>query len=108
MTQRHPSAAAGGVACKWRTKDEYATLVFVAHRPTLESFDRPLTPQDLAASRRLLAKLTTPQLFETFRQAYAECRMEGNRVPRAEAVQKMVTTWKVAWNLRRRRQATRD
>jgi hypothetical protein len=49
-----------------------------------------------------------PQLFEAYKRAYAECRMDGDRVPRAEAVQRMVTTWKVVWALRRRRQAARD
>jgi len=39
---------------------------------------------------------------EAYRQAYKACRMEGDLLPRANAVQELVTAWKLLWSWRKR------
>jgi hypothetical protein len=74
----------------------------MARRPSPEEFDRPLTTAELAERRRRLAMLSPHQVAEAYRQAHEACRMEGDRLPRASAVQELVTAWRVLWKWRRR------
>jgi hypothetical protein len=80
----------------------------MAHRPNPEEFDRPLTPQQIAERRQQLAKLSPAHVADAYRQAYEKCRMDSDRVPRASAVQDLVTIWKLLWRWKRRRPPRRD
>ena len=37
-----------------------------------------------------------------YREAYERCRMNGDSLPRAAAIQELVTVWKQLWDWRRR------
>jgi hypothetical protein len=76
-------------------------------RPTPEEFDRPLSPAELGERRRKLSMLSPHHVAEAYRQAHEACRMEGDHVPKASAVQELVTAWKLLWGWRRRRPAER-
>jgi hypothetical protein len=73
----------------------------MARRPSPEEFDRPLTPQELNERRRKLATLSPHHVAEAYRLAHEACRMEGDRLPRASAVQELVATWKLLWGWKR-------
>jgi hypothetical protein len=47
--------------------------------------------------------LSPHQIAEAYRKTYDDCRMESDRLPRASAIQELVTAWKLtrAWKLRR-------
>jgi hypothetical protein len=62
--------------------------------------DRPLTAPELAEKRRQLARLHVSGVADAYRRAHAECRMDGDRLPRASAVQELVTAWRVLWKWR--------
>jgi hypothetical protein len=49
--------------------------------------------------------LSEPSVRDAYRQAYERCRMEGDGLPRASAIQELVTSWKLLWSWRRRRRA---
>jgi hypothetical protein len=68
-------------------------------RPSPEEFDRPLTPLELEERRRRLSLLSPHHVANAYRQAHEACRMEGDRLPRASAVQELVAAWKadVGW-----------
>jgi hypothetical protein len=80
----------------------------MAHRPNPEEFDRPMSPEQLIERRQQLSKLSPHHVADAYRQAYEKCRMDGERVPRASAVQDLVTIWKLLWKWKRRRPARRD
>ncbi len=80
----------------------------MAHRPNPEEFDRPLTPEQLAEHRRQFSKLSPGHIADAYRQAYEKCRMDGDRVPHASAVQDLVTLWKLLWKSKRTRPPRRD
>ena len=67
----------------------------MARRPDPAEFDRPLTEAELKERVRRLSMLPPHHVADAYRQAYEACRMEGDRLPRASAVQEMVATWKV-------------
>jgi hypothetical protein len=69
----------------------------MAHRPSPEEFDRPLTEQELKDRQRRLSMLSPHHVFETYRQAHEACHMHGDRLPKASAIQELVTTWKLLW-----------
>jgi hypothetical protein len=80
----------------------------MARRPAPEEFDRPLTKEELAQRERQLSMLSPHHVADAYRQAHEQCRMEGDRLPRARAVQELVTVWKLMWRWRRNhRQAGR-
>jgi hypothetical protein len=39
---------------------------------------------------------------DAYREAYEQCRMNGDSLPRATAIQELVTVWKQLWEWRRR------
>jgi hypothetical protein len=75
----------------------------MARRPDAAEFDRPLNRDELQELARRLARLSPHQIAEAYRKAYDDCRMESDRLPRASAIQELVTAWKLtrAWKLRR-------
>jgi hypothetical protein len=75
----------------------------MAHRPDPAEFDRPLTQEELNRRERQLALLSLPHVTEAYRKAYEACRMDGDRIPQASAIQELVTAWKLLWMWRRRR-----
>ena len=89
---------------RWRRKGEtcYAVSV-VARRPAPEEFDKPLTPEELAERQRRLSMLSPHHVADAYRQAHEACRMDGDRLPRASAVQELVAAWKLMWRWRRNR-----
>jgi hypothetical protein len=89
------------IPTRWRTQSESATLTLVPSRPAPEDSDRPLTEAELAEKRRRLAMLHVSGVAEAYRRAHEECRMDGDRLPRASAVQELVSAWRVLWKWRR-------
>ena len=86
-----------------RTQDEDARIVSVmAYRPDPAELHRPLTKDDLARRRRALAMLSVHSDRDTYREAYERCKMNGDSLPRASAIQELVTVWKQLWESRRR------
>ena len=79
----------------------------MARRPAPEEFDHPLTKGELAERQRRLAMLSPHHVAEAYRQAHKACRMEGDQLPRASAVQELVTAWRVLWRCRKRSLADR-
>ena len=69
----------------------------MARRPAPEEFDRPLSKEELAERQRRLSLLSPHHVADAYRQAYEACRMDGDRLPRASAVQELVTAWRVMW-----------
>lgn len=59
--------------------------------------------EGVEARSRRLARLGPQQLAEAYRRAWEACRMHGNQVPRAEAMEELVVTWRLlcAWEDRR-------
>jgi hypothetical protein len=86
-----------------RTKDEYDILSPMARRPDPAEFDHPLNTEELKALSRGLARLSPRQIADAYRKAYEACRMDGDQLPKAAAIQELVTAWKLtrAWRLRR-------
>jgi hypothetical protein len=67
-----------------------------------EESERPLTPEELAEHQRRLAMLSVQHVADAYRQAHEDCRMDGDRIPQASAVQEFVAAWRVLWRWRRR------
>jgi len=59
-----------------------------------------LTEQELRALQQNLARLSEPSVKKVYRQAWEECRMKGERLPPAKAVQQLVQAWKLLWKWR--------
>jgi hypothetical protein len=79
----------------------------MARRPSPEEFDRPLSSEELKDHQRRLTMLSPHHVADAYRKAHEECRMDGDRLPRASAVQELVTAWKLLWKWRRRGPAAR-
>lgn len=62
--------------------------------------DRPLTEPELKAVQQNLARLSESSVRQVYRQAWEECRMKGERLPSAKAVQQLVQAWKQLWKWR--------
>jgi len=75
----------------------------MAHRPDPSEFDRPLNKEELTHRERQLAVLSVQHVADAYRRAHEACRMDGDRIPQASAVQELVTAWKLLWRWRRRR-----
>ena len=56
--------------------------------------DHPLTEQELKALQQNLARLSEPSVQQVYRQAWEECKMKGEHLPPAKAVQQLVQAWK--------------
>jgi hypothetical protein len=76
----------------------------MARRPDPAEFDRPLNRAELAERQRRLAMLSSHHVADAYRLAHDVCRMEGDRLPKASAVQELVTAWKLLWGWRKRRE----
>src|ERR1035438_7091215 len=58
---------------------------------------------DSVGSKRVRPRFASPHhVADAYRQAHEACRMEGDRLPKASAVQEMVAVWKVLWGWRRK------
>jgi hypothetical protein len=79
----------------------------MARRPDPVEFDRPLTEAELKERVRQLSMLSIHHVADAYRRAYEACRMEGDRLPRASAVQELVAAWKVLRRSRMRGPAPR-
>jgi hypothetical protein len=75
----------------------------MARRPDPAEFDTPLSKDDLAKRRRDLSMLSEHHVRDAYRDAYERCRMDRDGLPRASAIQELVTAWKLLWSWRRRR-----
>jgi hypothetical protein len=80
----------------------------MAQRPDPAEFDRPLTKEDLAKRRRDLSMLSEHSVRDAYRLAWERCKMQADGLPRASAVQELVTVWKLLWSWRRRRPPGRN
>jgi|HubBroStandDraft_1064217.scaffolds.fasta_scaffold228279_1 hypothetical protein len=74
-------------------------------RPDSAEFDTPLTKEDLEKRRRDLSMLSEHHVRDAYQEAYECCRMQGDSLPRARAIQELVTVWKLLWSWRRRRRS---
>jgi hypothetical protein len=63
--------------------------------------DEPLTKDQIAQLKRGLAHISPHGVAKEYRKAYEECRMEGDRLPRASAIQQLVAAWYQLWKWRR-------
>src|ERR1700691_3650674 len=73
------------------------TVSVMARRPDPAEFDRPLNRAELAELQRRLSMLSPHQVADAYRKAHEACRMDGDGLPRASAVQEMVTARRVLW-----------
>jgi hypothetical protein len=62
--------------------------------------DSPLTKDEIDQLRENLAKLSDEGVRNLYRTAWEECRMKGERLPPAKAVQQLVQAWKQLWKWR--------
>lgn len=62
--------------------------------------ERPLTAEELKALQQNLARLSEDSVRREYDQAWEECRMRGERLPPAKAVQRLVQAWKQLWKWR--------
>jgi len=62
--------------------------------------ERPLTEQELKALQQNLSRLSEDSVRREYDQAWEECRMKGERLPPAKAVQRLVQAWKLLWKWR--------
>jgi len=89
-----------------RDGERKANMLFspsMASRRPSEEIDRPLTEAQLANLRRRLAMLHSSSVADAYRRAHEASRMDdGDRLPRASAVQELVAAWKVLWKWRKR------
>jgi hypothetical protein len=46
--------------------------------------------------------LSVQSVRDMYREAYEQCKMNGDSLPRAAAIQQLVTVWKQLWEWRRR------
>ena len=74
----------------------------MARRPDPAEFDRPLNRAELAERHRRLSMLSPHHVADAYRQAHEACRMDGDGLPRASAVQEMVAAWQLLWGWRRK------
>jgi hypothetical protein len=74
----------------------------MARRPSPEEFDRPLSTKELQDRQRRLSLLSPHHVADAYRKAHEACRMDGDGLPKASAVQELVTAWKLLWKWRRR------
>jgi hypothetical protein len=62
--------------------------------------ERPLTAQELKELQQNLARLSEDSVRREYDEAWEECRMRGERLPPAKAVQRLVQAWKLLWKWR--------
>lgn len=67
----------------------------MAHRPDPSQFDQPLSREDVETLRKHLAGIDPFRVQRAYQQAYEKCRLHGDVLPKAAAIQELVTAWKV-------------
>ena len=80
----------------------------MAYRPDPSEFDKPLTSEELKELQRRMSLLSPHHVQEAYRRAHEDCRMQTEVLPRASALQELVTAWKLMRNWKRRRPPPRD
>ena len=80
----------------------------MARRPDLSEFDKPLTREEVEALRRHLSGVDPFRVQRAYQQAYERCRLHGPLIPKASAIQELVTAWKVLRDSKRRGPERRD
>jgi hypothetical protein len=91
-----------------RRRGEYGNLISgMPRRPDLSEFDKPLTQVELKELRRRLSLLSPHHVAQAYREAHQRCCMAGDLLPRAAAVQEMVTAWKLMRDWRKKGPAHR-
>lgn len=80
----------------------------MAYRPDPSEFDEPLSPHELKELRHRLALLSPHHVQQAYRDAHKRCQMDGDILPRAAALQELVTAWKMLRQWKRKRPARRD
>ena len=73
----------------------------MARRPESAESDRPFTRDELTELEHRMALLSRYHVVKAYREAYERCRMTGELLPCATAVQELVTAWKVLWRAKR-------
>jgi hypothetical protein len=63
--------------------------------------DRPLTEDELAQLRQNLARMSESGVKNVYQEAHKECEMKGGRLPKAVAIQQLVSAWKQLWTWRK-------
>ena len=61
-----------------------------------------LTEEELKKYRQQLARLSECSVEEEYKQAYRECEMKGDRLPKPYALQQLVQAWRQLWIWRKR------
>ena len=56
--------------------------------------DQALTKEELAELRRQLAAMSLVAVKDLYHGAYYECRLDGDKIPPAKAVQRLVQAWR--------------
>ena len=65
--------------------------------------DRPLTEPELQELRQNLARLSESGVENAYREAYRQCELRGNQLPKPVAMQQLVQAWRQLWTWRRPR-----
>ena len=88
---------------------EYGNLISgMARRPDPSEFDKPLSQAEVKELRRRLSFLSPHHVAQAYREAHQRCCMNGDLLPRAAAVQEMVTAWKLMKDWRKSVPPSRD
>ena len=66
----------------------------MARRPEVPSPKDVLSKDDLGELQRKLSQMSVTGLQDFYRTAYYRCRLEGEQVPQARAIQELVQAWK--------------
>lgn len=64
---------------------------------------RPLSKEALQERVRSLSLLSPQHVRDAYRKAWEQCRLEGADVPNVQAVQELVTVFKLLWECRDKR-----
>ena len=68
----------------------------MAHRPSPEELDHPLTAKQLKQLNHSLSLLSESSLLKEYERAHEACRLKTDVLPKAANVQSMVAAWKTA------------
>jgi hypothetical protein len=80
----------------------------MAYRPDPSEFDQPLTTQELRKLRQHYSGIDPYRVQRAYQEAYERCRLHGDVLPKAAAIQELVTAWKVLRNRRKQRPPSRE
>jgi hypothetical protein len=80
----------------------------MAYRPDPSKFDQPLSRDDVETMRKHLSGIDPFRVQRAYQQAYEKCRLHGDVLPKASAIQELVIAWKVLRARRRARPERRD